>query len=115
MRRRRSDENLRLVPERPVFRVATVALCGFAAYLGIVLVWGTGETVGNVLEGDRYGMAAFLVLLTGALFAGAAAVILVARRDGHSWWRAARRASTVLIFGAYAVATILVVLAAPFF
>ncbi len=31
-----------------------------------------------------------IVLVTGAVFAGAAAVILVARRDGHSWWRAAR-------------------------
>lgn len=41
-------------------------------------------------------------------------MILVARRDGHSWWRAARRASALLILGTYAVATIHVVLAAPF-
>lgn len=51
----------------PVLRVATVALCGVAAYLGVVLALGTGDTVGNVSEGDRYGMAAFIVLLTGAV------------------------------------------------
>ncbi len=97
-----------------VLGVATVALASVAAYLGVILVLGTGDAVGNVLEGDRYGMAAFIVLVTGAVLAGAAAVIWVARRDGHSWWRAARRASAVLILGTYAVAMIHVALAAPF-
>ncbi len=97
-----------------VLVVATVALASVAAYLGVILVLGTGDAVGNVLQGDGYGMAAFIVLVTGAVFAGAAAVIWVARRDGHSWWRAARRASAVLILGTYAVAMIHVALAAPF-
>ncbi len=97
-----------------VLGVATVAVASVAAYLGVILMLATSDAVGNVLEGDRYGMAAFIVLVTGAVLAGAAAVIWVARRDGHSWWRAARRASAVLILGTYAVAMIHVALAAPF-
>jgi hypothetical protein len=62
----------------------------------------------------RYGMAAFLVTVTGAVFTGAGAVTWFARRDGHSWWRAVRRAAVVLILGTYALAMIHLALAAPF-
>ncbi len=55
-----------------------------AAYLAGILVLATGDAVGNVLEGDRYAMAAFLVGIGGAVFAGAGAVAWFARRDQHS-------------------------------
>ncbi len=97
-----------------VVGIATVALAIAAAYLGVILVLGTGQAVGNVLEGDRYGLAAFIVVVASAVFAGAGAVTWFARRDGHSWWRAVRRASVVLILGTYVVGIMHVMLAAPF-
>jgi len=97
-----------------VIRAATVALGGMAGYLAVILVLATGDAVGNVLEGDRYAVAAFLVLIAVAVIAGAGLVTWFARRDRHSWWRAARRASFVLIIGTMAVAITHVSLAAPF-
>ena len=79
--------------------VATVALANAAAYLAGILALATGDAVGNVLEGDRYATAAFLVAIAGVVFAGAGAVVWFARGDQHSWWRAARRASDVLVLG----------------
>ena len=90
-------------------RVTTVALAAAAAYLAVILLLATGEAVGYVLQDDRYAMAAFLLLVGGAVFAGAGAVTWFARRDEHSWWRAVRRASLVLILGTYAVGVIYMV------
>ena len=97
-----------------VARVTTAALATAAAYLGVILLLATGEAVGYVLQDDRHGTAAFLLLVGGAVFAGAAAVTWFARRDGHSWWRAVRQASLVLILGTYAVGMIYVVANGPF-
>ncbi len=89
-----------------VARVTTVALATAAAYLAVILLLATGEAVGYVLQDDRYGTAAFLLLVGGAVFAGAGVVTWFALRDEHSWWRAVRRASLVLILGTYAVGVI---------
>ena len=94
--------------------VTTVALAAAAAYLAVILLFATGEAVEYVLDDDRYGTAAFLLLVGGAVFAGAAAVTWIARRDGHSWWRAVRRASLVLILGTYAVGVIYLMVSGPF-
>jgi hypothetical protein len=64
-------------------RVDTVGLATVAGYLSVVLVLATSDAIGNVLEGDRFGMAAFLALIAVAVFAGAGAVIWLARRDLH--------------------------------
>ena len=95
-------------------RLATVALACVAGYLAVILVLATFDAVGNVLEGDGYGTAAFLLLIALLVLAGAAVVTWFAHRDGHSWWRAARRASLVLIAGTFAVAMIHLLLSAPF-
>ena len=92
----------------------TVVLVCIAAYVAVLLVLATVEAVGNVLEGDRYGTAAFLLLIALLVFGGSAVVTWFARRDGHSWWRAARRASFVLLAGTFAVAMIQVLVDGPF-
>lgn len=97
-----------------LLRGLTLAVAAIGAYLGGILVLATADAISNVLEGDRYAMAVFLGVLALAVIAGAAATAWVARRDAHSWWRAARRSSLVVIFGSVAVALIHVSLATPF-
>ena len=94
--------------------MTTVALGCVAAYVAVLLVLSTVDAVSNVLEGDRYGTATFLFLIALLVFGGSALVTWFARRDGHPWWRAARRASLVLLAGTFAVAMIHVLIDGPF-
>ena len=94
--------------------VTTVALGCVAVYVAVLLMLSTVDAVSNVLEADRYGTAAFLFLIALLVFGGSALVTWFAHRDGHSWWRAARRASLVLLAGTFGVAMIHVLIDGPF-
>ena len=97
-----------------MLRVMTLVVAAIGAYLGGILMLATVDAITNVLEADRYGTAVFLAVLALTVVGGAAAAGWIARRDRHSWWRAVRRSSLIVIFGSVAVAMIHVLLAGPF-
>lgn len=95
-------------------RAATSILAAFAGYLVVVLVLATTIAVRDALGGDRPAIAAFMVVMSGIVLVGAAITAWLARRDQRSWWRTVRRASVVVVVGAYVVAILYDVLTAPF-
>ncbi len=94
-----------------VARLTTVALATAAAYLAVVVLLATGEAIGYRTAMERQRSSCWS---EAPFSAGAAAVTWFARRDRHSWWRAVRRASLVLILGTDAAGLIYMLANGPF-